>query len=55
MFPETALVTGGASGIGRAIAELLEREGAEVRVLDRRDGPRRVAGLIVDPDVLHRG
>jgi len=38
LFPETALVTGGASGIGRAIAELLEREGAEVRVLDRRNG-----------------
>lgn len=38
MFPETALVTGGASGIGRAIAELLERKGAEVRVLDLRDG-----------------
>lgn len=38
MFPETALVTGGASGIGRAIVELLEREGADVRVLDLRDG-----------------
>jgi NAD(P)-dependent dehydrogenase (short-subunit alcohol dehydrogenase family) len=33
-----ALVTGGASGIGAAIAELLEAEGAEVRVLDLRDG-----------------
>jgi NAD(P)-dependent dehydrogenase (short-subunit alcohol dehydrogenase family) len=38
LFPETALVTGGASGIGRAIAELLEREGSDVRVLDLRDG-----------------
>jgi len=31
-------VTGGASGIGRAIVELLEREGQEVTVLDARDG-----------------
>ena len=38
MFPETALVTGGASGIGAAVVELLRREGAEVNVLDIRDG-----------------
>jgi NAD(P)-dependent dehydrogenase (short-subunit alcohol dehydrogenase family) len=38
VFPRTALVTGGASGIGAAIATLLEKEGAEVRVLDLRDG-----------------
>jgi NAD(P)-dependent dehydrogenase (short-subunit alcohol dehydrogenase family) len=38
MFPRTALVTGGASGIGAAIAALLEAEGAAVRVLDLRDG-----------------
>ena len=31
-------MTGGASGIGRAIVELLEREGHEVTVLDVRDG-----------------
>jgi NAD(P)-dependent dehydrogenase (short-subunit alcohol dehydrogenase family) len=31
-------VTGGASGIGRAIVQLLEREGHEVTVLDARDG-----------------
>ncbi len=34
MFPESALVTGGAAGIGAAVVELLEREGAEVTVLD---------------------
>ena len=38
MFPETALVTGGASGIGAAVVSLLRREGAEVTVLDIRDG-----------------
>ena len=37
-FPSTVLVTGGASGIGAATVGLLEREGAEVRVLDLRDG-----------------
>lgn len=38
MFPRTALVTGGVSGIGAAIVELLEAEGVDVRVLDLRDG-----------------
>ncbi len=37
-FPGTALVTGGASGIGAAIVELLEREGCATTVLDARDG-----------------
>jgi NAD(P)-dependent dehydrogenase (short-subunit alcohol dehydrogenase family) len=38
MFPATALVTGGASGIGAAVVALLERDGTEVQVLDLRDG-----------------
>jgi NAD(P)-dependent dehydrogenase (short-subunit alcohol dehydrogenase family) len=38
MFPRTALVTGGASGIGAAIVALLREEGADVRVLDLQDG-----------------
>jgi NAD(P)-dependent dehydrogenase (short-subunit alcohol dehydrogenase family) len=37
-FPGTALVTGGASGIGAALVALLAREGAEVRSLDLADG-----------------
>ena len=34
MFPETAVVTGAAGGIGAAIVAALEAEGAEVRALD---------------------
>ena len=37
-----ALVTGGASGIGSAIAGALERAGARVLVADLRDAPIRV-------------
>jgi 3-hydroxybutyrate dehydrogenase len=40
----TALVTGGASGIGRAVAPALSQRGAHVLVLDRdEDGARAVA------------
>jgi NAD(P)-dependent dehydrogenase (short-subunit alcohol dehydrogenase family) len=38
MFPRTALVTGGASGIGAAIVALLRAEGADVQVLDLQNG-----------------
>jgi NAD(P)-dependent dehydrogenase (short-subunit alcohol dehydrogenase family) len=38
LFPETALVTGGASGIGRAIVDRLEGQGVDVRVLDLQGG-----------------
>ena len=44
---KVALVTGGASGIGQAIAELLSEEGATVAVTDVDDlrGPEVVAGI----------
>jgi NAD(P)-dependent dehydrogenase (short-subunit alcohol dehydrogenase family) len=38
LFPETALVTGGASGIGQAIAARLQGDGTEVLVLDLDSG-----------------
>jgi NAD(P)-dependent dehydrogenase (short-subunit alcohol dehydrogenase family) len=38
LFPETAVVTGSAGGIGRALVELLESEGAAVRGLDLTEG-----------------
>jgi len=38
MFPRTALVTGGASGIGAALVDLLRAEGAVVQSLDIDDG-----------------
>jgi NAD(P)-dependent dehydrogenase (short-subunit alcohol dehydrogenase family) len=38
LFPETAVVTGSAGGIGRALVAALEAEGASVRGLDLVDG-----------------
>jgi len=35
LFDKNAIVTGGGTGIGRAIAELFGREGAQIAILDR--------------------
>jgi NAD(P)-dependent dehydrogenase (short-subunit alcohol dehydrogenase family) len=46
-----ALVTGGASGIGRAVAALLAGEGAAVATLDRADGATVRADVTVPDEV----
>jgi 3-oxoacyl-[acyl-carrier protein] reductase len=50
MTNRTAVVVGGASGIGRAVAHALAAEGYRVTVADRNiDGARAVAAELGDP------
>lgn len=42
---KTAVVTGGAQGIGRAICELYAAQGAKVAVVDMQDGEAAAAGI----------
>ena len=48
-----AVITGGAQGIGKCIAEELAKEGASVIVIDKQDGPHYV-GDIADKETLER-
>ena len=48
---KVAVVTGGASGIGRCIAEEFQKEGANVCIIDLKDNPCYI-GDISEPSVL---
>ena len=50
---KTAVVTGGAQGIGKAVAEAFRREGAAVHIIDRQPGDWFV-GDVADKGALER-
>ena len=47
MKGKVAVVTGGANGIGFATVQRLAREGADIAILDREDGPLQEAAAFV--------
>lgn len=49
---KTVVITGGASGIGKRIAERFRAEGASVEIIDKTPGNGWFVGDIADPDVL---
>ena len=50
---KTAVVTGGARGIGRAVADAFLREGAAVHIIDRQPGDW-FTGDVSDRETLER-
>ncbi len=50
---KTAVITGGAHGIGRAVAEAFRREGASVYIIDKQPGDW-VVGDVSDRETLER-